>query len=125
MTLPADEMDKKPIHCCSGKCEGEHHTNLTPSSPGEGVTFNAKEVAEKIARHYGPCMNPGNVVHLAELIEEALLVAHAAAEREAWNAGIEKAAKFMEEYGCTGCDHFGHDESPQLIRALKLPGGEV
>jgi hypothetical protein len=34
--------------------------------------------------------------------------------------GIERAAKLMEDYGCTACDHFDHDASPQVIRSIRL-----
>lgn len=41
--------------------------------------------------------------------------------QKVWNEAIEGSAKFMEEYGCSACDHFHHDNSPDLLRDLKLP----
>lgn len=41
------------------------------------------------------------------------------AREQAREQALEEAAKFMEDYGCTACNHFDHDGSPDLIRALK------
>lgn len=58
----------------------------------------------------------------AESVKKAFDQGRAEGYDAGFNEAVDRAAKFMEQYGCTACNHFvDHDASPEIIRQLK-PG---